>query len=132
MTKCFKNFNPNPTQREGKKWHKGDCVVRALAVAANITWLEAFDLLAEQARKDFNVQNDKKVYDKVLARLHFTKVPVKVAKGERRITVEEFCKKHPKGRYFVSISGHCTAVIDGVCYDTWFPGEYTVRSYYEL
>lgn len=36
---------------------------------------------------------------------------------KNRITLKEFCKQHPVGRYWVGVSGHALAVIDGVIYD---------------
>lgn len=34
-----------------------------------------------------------------------------------RITVSAFCKKHPKGRFYVCHPGHAFAIKDGVVYD---------------
>jgi hypothetical protein len=48
------------------------------------------------------------------------------------MTVEEFCKKHKKGHYFVRVASHATAVVDGVCYDVWNPAHKCVYTYYEL
>jgi cell fate regulator YaaT (PSP1 superfamily) len=47
-------------------------------------------------------------------------------------TVEKFAKAHPKGRYVVSVSGHWTACIDGIIYDTWDCSKESVLSYYEV
>lgn len=45
----------------------------------------------------------------------------KVVKGEysnrNRITLNQFVKKHPKGKYYVLHRGHAFAVVDGVVYD---------------
>lgn len=34
-----------------------------------------------------------------------------------RISLKSFCEKHPVGRYWVGVSGHALAVIDGVVHD---------------
>lgn len=34
-----------------------------------------------------------------------------------RITVADFCKKHPVGRYYVYYVGHAFAIRDGIVYD---------------
>jgi hypothetical protein len=33
------------------------------------------------------------------------------------ITLNQFCKKHPKGRYYILVRGHALAIIDGDVYD---------------
>jgi hypothetical protein len=34
-----------------------------------------------------------------------------------RITINQFIKKHPKGRFYCLVRGHAIAIIDGVLYD---------------
>jgi len=128
-TDYFCLYNPNPT--EGDRAKKGDCVIRALAVAMGITWLEAFDLLTENARRTYNVPNDNQNYDEVLKACGFTYQAAKAEKGKKRMTVEQFCIKHPKGHYFIKIANHCTAVVDGVCYDAWNPANKTIYRIYQ-
>lgn len=36
---------------------------------------------------------------------------------DNRISLERFCREHPVGRYWVFVSGHALAVIDGVIHD---------------
>ena len=131
-TEYFCQFNNNPTYKEGKRWHKGDCVIRALALAADIKWIEAFDLLVENARKTFDVPNCKTNYHTILENLGFTYHGIKAQKGKKRMTIEDFCKQHRKGRFFVDVANHCTAVVDGVCYDQWNPANKCVYAYYEF
>jgi len=131
-TATFQYYNPNPLENEKKRWDRGDCVIRAFAVALDLTWIEAYDILCEEARKTYNVPNDDKVYDAALKARGCTYVGCKPEQGKKRMTVEEFCKAHPKGRFFVNISGHCTAVVDGVCYDTWNPARHAVTRYYKV
>ena len=50
----FEYYNPNPKQRytrDGKpmKWHKGDCHVRCVAKALDISWKDAIKLEYEKA-----------------------------------------------------------------------------------
>lgn|GEM_PF-1062317 len=131
-TPYFCLYNINPSHKEGVRWNKGDCVIRAFAMAADITWLEAFDLLMENARKTYNVPNDNLNYETVFKANGFERKGVKIEKGKKRMTLEDFCKAHKKGRYIVNIANHLTAVVDGVCYDTWNPANSCVYSYYEL
>lgn len=36
---------------------------------------------------------------------------------EKPMTIKSFCKEHPKGKYYVRVSGHILAIIDSVVYD---------------
>ena len=131
-TEYFCQYNNNPTYKDGQRWTKGDCVIRAFALAANITWLEAFDLLAKRARETYDVPNSMSNYPQVLLDYGFKKKSVSVAKGRKRMTVEDFCKAHKKGHFCVKVANHLTAVVDGVCYDQWNPANKCVYTYYEL
>lgn len=35
------------------------------------------------------------------------------------MTINEFANYYPNGTYIVRIEGHCTCIIDGICYDIW-------------
>lgn len=131
-TKYFCLWNVNPTQEDGKKWNKGDCVVRAFAMSAGITWIKAFDLLTKRARETYNMPNDKNCYKAVFEEYGFDYVGIKAVKGKKRMTVEDFCKKHRKGRFIVDIANHLTSVVDGICYDTWNTANKCVYCYWEL
>lgn len=130
-TEYFCRYNNNPTFKDGQRWTKGDCVIRAFAMAADITWLEAFDKLTENARKTYDVINGQSNYEVVFSANGFEKKSVKVVKGKKRMTVEDFCKKNRKGSYIVAVANHLTAVVDGVCYDNWNPANKCVYVYYE-
>lgn len=136
MTDCYKNtehftlYNPNPT--EGKKAKKGDCVIRAFAIASDKTWLEAFDILTENARKTYNVPNDNQNYKEVFAQQGYVSTPVKVVKGKKRMTVLDFCKKNSKGRFILRVANHLTAVVDGIVYDSWNTEECCVYKYWTI
>lgn len=129
-TDYFCLYNINPTRYENKRWDKGDCVYRAFAMAADITWIEAFDILVKKARETFNAPG--LCYKEALLEYGFTRHSCPAKAGKKRITVEDFCKKHKKGRYFLCIANHCTAVVDGVCYDVWNPADRCVYTYFEL
>lgn len=131
-TEYFCQYNNNPTYIEGKRCKKPDCVIRAFAMAADIEWLTAFDLLVENARKIYSTPNSPDNYEEVFKANGFERKSVKVEKGKKRMTLEGFCKTHKKGRYVVSVANHLTAVVDGVCYDQWNPANKCVYVYYEL
>lgn len=131
-TSYYLPYNCNPRAEKERGFTTGDCVIRAFAKAANISWLEAFDALVKAARLFFTVPDCKEAFEVVFANYGFERKSVKVAKGQSRMTVEDFCKTHRKGRYMLKVAHHLTAVVDGICFDTWNPADNCVYVYYEL
>lgn len=104
--------NPNPCGR-----FVGDCSVRAVAVALDISWEEAFDLLADAAYKMCDMPSSNGVIGAVL-RMHGFRMS---AIQEPR-TVAEFARDNPRGIYVLFKTGemgHVVTVIDGNAYDAW-------------
>jgi hypothetical protein len=116
----------------GFKGKTDDCVVRAIAIAAQLPYQEAYDLVNEfSANERGRIRNGKKrkssartgVYKptirKVMDHLGWTWVPT--------MRVGQGCKVHlredelPKGRIIVSVTKHSCAVIDGVVHDNHDP-----------
>lgn len=134
MKANFVFYNPNPNQRFKKdgtpmKWHGTDCTVRSLAKALNISWLQAFQMLCEEATKQLMTYDDIKVLRKVWEHQGFMKgEPLTGTKP----TINEFCAAHKKGTYILSLSGHVVTIVDGKIYDTWDCGAWKVRSYYKV
>lgn len=109
-----------------------DCTVRALANAANMDYDDAHELLAYHGRP-----NRRGAVSTTLMNAYkdagFTNVSVfgttkganfykrafmhMITSKEKGITLENFCKKYPKGRYIVVYSGHALAVVDGQIID---------------
>lgn len=54
----FEPTQPNPTEKVGRATKKADCVVRAFSIVTGYSWLESFDILAEHARRTYNMVND--------------------------------------------------------------------------
>jgi hypothetical protein len=48
------------------------------------------------------------------------------------LTAEEFCKKHPRGRFILDMDEHRSACVDGCIYDTWDCGKEKVNFAYEI
>lgn len=129
-TEYFCRYNNNPMRTEAKSWNRGDCVVRAMAYVMNISWQDAYTLLCAKGAEMYEVPNGQMVYEAVLKEQGYIKVSCPAVKGKKRITVEDFCKKNMKGRYFLSVAHHVTAVEKGVCYDVWNPANKVVYSYW--
>ena len=103
----YKYYQPNDKDLEDKF---GDCQIRALSKALNVTWLEAFDLTIPLCRKYqvnslFNLPH--KLEQEALKQLGFTYIGISNKRGSKRPTVKEFAKKHSTGRYIrlTEISG---------------------------
>lgn len=121
----------------------GDCVVRAIAIAAELDYKFVYDELfnankkfAENSRSRVAARikgtprngNFKEVYSKLIEKLGWKWIPtMKIGSG---------CKVHlkkdelPSGRIIVKVSGHLTAVIDGVIHDTYDPSRDGTRCVY--
>ncbi len=120
----YENFNPVRVT--------GDCVVRAIAAAAGLSWNEAFDGLAECAGPDGLILDRYDVYDRYLRRLGF-ELRGELREENRRLTGAQFCSAldglFTRGERVVTLLGrsHIAAVLpfgtpQGVRYkivDTW-------------
>lgn len=129
-TKTFEPFQPNPTEVIGKG-KKGDCVVRALCAVMNISWHESFDLLTENARKTYNMPNDKQNFTTILKEAGFKEYTCKAVKGQKRITVEGLANINPNGSIFVIVANHTTAIFNGKILDSWNTSNKCVYRYFK-
>jgi hypothetical protein len=114
----------------------GDCVARAVAIAAELPYQEVYDRLAagnatqrrsrrERASKSrtgrktaaHGIFTRRKWFDDYMTELGFEWVPT--------MQIGSGCKVHlreselPGGRLIVSVSKHMAAVVDGVLHDTY-------------
>lgn len=112
---AYRYWNPNPVQHETGV---GDCSVRAVARALNISWDEAFRLLAEKAFEMGDVVSSDVVWGNVLRDNGFTRhiIPNYCPQCYR---VFNFCKDYPNGTYVLKSDGHVATVVNGVLFDSW-------------
>jgi hypothetical protein len=128
-----KNFVYNDGGREaaGYKGKAGDCVCRAVAIAANLPYQEVYDRLAKgnaSQRKSKNtgkrsrsarngIYTTRKWFKDYMLEIGFEWVPT--------MTIGSGCTTHlksselPAGRLVCNVSRHCVAMIDGVVHDTY-------------
>ena len=108
--------NPNP---EGKE--VPDCVIRAIAIALNMPWLQVFDELCAVARNEFNMPSSDSVWGLYLYSKGFE--PFLLPETcPRCVTIDEFTKWFPIGIYIIGTGSHAVAVIDGNYFDSWDSG----------
>lgn len=123
--------NDGGRQSAGYKGQAGDCVTRAIAIAAELPYRTVYDRLAAGMAAQRASKRTKKqpksarngVYTKrqwfkdYMAELGFQFVAT--------MQIGSGCKVHlrsgelPKGRIIVVLSSHYAAVIDGVLHDTY-------------
>lgn len=95
-----------------------DCVVRGLAIAANMPYSEAHALFKAAGRRDRC-----RTRDTILKEIMngFIKTGIngfKVCRaGDCGISVKRYITEHSQGRYLLGRRGHVFAVIDGVIHD---------------
>ena len=102
-------FNPNPVGRT-----VGDCVVRAIAKALDISWEDAFALVCTNGFRMGDMPSSDSVWGSVLRQHGFYK---KALQGDD--TADDFCRRNPKGVFVLGFGGHTATVVDGNLYDSW-------------
>ena len=108
--------------QSSKKKRASDCSVRCIMAAEGLDWKTAFGKLVETAYKEMDIPNDSGVIEKTIKKMGYEK---------RRLSVSEFAKRHKKGTFILSLTGHVVCVKNGHWYDTWDCGEYKVFKYWE-
>ena len=124
-------YQPN---KKDLKDEFGDCTIRALTKALNVTWLEAFDMTIPICR-EYQVTNmfaaPAYIERQMIERLGFKYYGVSNKKGSKRPTVDSFAKDHPEGVYILNVANHEVACVDGKYYDTWDCGARSLYGFYE-
>jgi len=114
----YRYFQPNKVAQE-------DCTVRALAKIENLTWKEAFRLLADVACEMEMMIHYDCVIESVLCKLGYKCIE---AEERQPKTVEVVSGGVSKGMLFVH--NHVIAVVDGLYYDSFDSGLEKVEKYF--
>jgi hypothetical protein len=149
MTPATENFIQNDGGRAsaGFKGNAADCVCRSIAIASGRGYASVYNDLAvgnagqrqtKRAKKRGRtarngIHTQRKWFKDYMLRLRFRWVPtMRIGQGCK---VHLRAKELPAGRLVVMLSGHATAVINGVIHDTYDPsrdGTRCVYGYYIL
>lgn len=107
-------WNPNPVGTRGA----GDCAVRAIAKALDITWEQAYVRLALNGFLMGDIMNANYVIGSVLRENGFQRknIPEDCADC---YTVEDLCEQYPEGIYVVFSQDHVATIINGTLFDAW-------------
>lgn len=124
----YKYYQPN---QKDLKDNYGDCVIRALTKVTGKAWVDVFDELVPIARELQCMPNGKPCFERYLTEKGFKYHGISNGKGTKRPTVDSFAKTHKSGTYFVKVSNHVVAIVDGVYYDTWDSGHKSLYGYWE-
>ena len=103
------NLNP-------EKKSTGDCVIRAVALALNLSWFEASDLLYFSARSCSCEMSEFSCYSRLLDNLPQLE---RIDKPYVGYTIDELCDLLDDGIYLLRIEGHLTCMICGKIFDIW-------------
>jgi hypothetical protein len=109
----WREFNNNPTGRR-----VADCAIRAVSVALNVSWEEAFDLIADAGYKMGDMPSSDSVWGAVLRQHGFYRSAIS-NECPLCYTAEDFAIEHPNGVYVLGFGGHAATVRDGYIYDAW-------------
>lgn len=109
----WQQFNPNP---DGLM--VGDCVIRAVAGALDVTWEDAYMALCMEGYRLHDLPNADRVWGHYLQSHGFRR---EWLPGTCPVcyTVEQFAADHPQGTYVLAIDGHAVCVRDGDWMDSW-------------
>ena len=142
-------WNDGGRQAAGFQGGAGDCVVRAIAIAANLPYLTVYEDLREanasyaankknRLARSLNARgssprngNHRDVFHDYILKHGFTWVPTMQVGGGCQVHLR--AGELPEGKLIVRLSKHLTAVIDGVIQDTHDPsrgGKRCVYGYY--
>ncbi len=111
----FINCNANP-----KQWkNEGDCVVRALCKATNLSWEEVYQELCDIGLKKCRMPNSKQVYEEFLKEQGFIKCSMPRHCDNTRYTVREFIETFKEELVVISVANHLTYAENDYLYDTW-------------
>lgn len=111
----WEHYNPNPVRSDGGT---GDCAVRAIAKALDISWEEAYAKLSVNGYLMGDVISSDLVWGSLLRQEGFSREIIPNTCPDC-FTVEDFCEEHPTGLYVVKSNNHVACVKSGILYDSW-------------
>ena len=107
-------YQPNPIRSDGV----GDCAIRAVAKAADLTWEQAYTELSTTGFLMGDVMNSDQVLEAVLRKHGFVRGSVPDTCPDC-YTVEQFAQDYPDGTFVVKSDNHVATIIDGNLFDAW-------------
>lgn len=109
-------YNPNPL-----KISVGDCTIRAISKALNISWDETYLALANLGFEMYDMPSANRVWGHFLRINGFKKYQLPDM-CPTCYTIKDFCYDFPIGIYVVGTGEHVVCVINGSYFDSWDSG----------
>ena len=109
----WEKFNNNPAGRS-----VGDCAVRAVSVALNVSWETAYAMIVTNGYLMGDMPSSNSVWGAVL-REHGFKRKVVESECPDCYTAEDFVNEHTRGIYTLGFGNHVATAVNGVLYDSW-------------
>lgn len=119
----YKYYNANPLGR-----HVNDCSVRAISLATGKSWDETYTELAHYGRKQGITFSEVEFINDYLS----DQYPEYIAREKGINILQDFLDLKFKGNWLITMAGHITCVIDGVCYDTFDPSDRVIWNIYKV
>lgn len=107
----------------------GDCAVRAVSVALEISWEEAYGLLADAGFAMADMPSSDSVWGAVLRQHGFYRKAIPNTCPDC-YTAEDFMNDHPYGTYVLAFGGHVATIRNGNLYDSWDSSSLTPQYYF--
>ena len=110
----YSYFNPNPVKNK----RVGDCVVRAISKALDMSWEDVYVALTIEGYIVGDLLSSNAVWGDYLKSKGFIRdiIPFECPGCYGLL---EFANEHPKGTYVVGTGSHAICVQDGIIYDAW-------------
>lgn len=120
----YSYFNCNP-----KGNRVGDCVIRAISKALNMSWEDVYIDLTIQGYIMGDLLSSNAVWNAYLKSKGFKREIISNDCPEC-YTINDFCEEYPKGVYVIGTGSHAVCVVDGTIFDTWQSGDETPIYFY--
>lgn len=117
-------YNPNPVAR-----NVGDCSVRAVAKALDISWESAYAMTAANGYAMGDMPSSDSVWGAVLRQHGFKRQSIPNT-CPNCYTAEDFCEDHPSGTYVLAFGGHVATAVDGDLFDSYDTSQCTPQFYW--
>ena len=95
-----------------------DCVIRAISIITGMSWRDVYHDLYEYGMWLHEMMDTNALWHRYLYDLGFDIFVI----PRPTMTVKEFCRWKPYGKYILGTGTHVIPVIDGDYYDTWDSG----------
>ena len=109
-------YNPNPNNSR-----VGDCVIRAIAKAENISWDKIYLDLCVYGLMCSDLPISNNVWGRFLNDRNYKYFSVPNT-CPFCYSVKDFCKDNPNGTFVLGTGKHAICIIDGNYYDSWDRG----------